>query len=341
MDNNELMSKIQAIADETVKKNNYFRTAELNLIHVEDKEDGSKVVYCLGSDMPHLIFRIFHVDAQGNVSEEKEVTENARLTAHFNRDIKPTLTLVPPAIEETGEYEILVENRLENHGVELKLRSSVGRDITLIEVYRYYDFRTKIFFVACSALSFPAQYIFAVTQDSKHVRLLISRNEEIRKRVDMMNELLLNKLLPSYRTIADAAKLLTGEAKAHVSLNDKDGKKVQFTCQFVYDDPDTQTRYAFFQCDEKGRNGVIMIQDIFDENKLSLSAGWTEEQRAAAERIRDLMKTNQEEFRKNITTFFADDLDFRYKAFKDGKIKSKDPTNVAKEVFGDNSSENK
>lgn len=329
MDNNELMSKIQKLADETVAQNHFVRTAELTLVYVEDKADGGKDVYCLGSDMPNLIFRIFHVDAQGNIAEEKDIKENARLTSHFNKDIKPTLKLVPPAIEETGEYEIVLENRLENNGVEVKLRSSVGRDITMIEIYRYFDFRSKIFFVTCIGLSFPGQYLFSVTPDSKHLRLVINHSQEIRSRVDMMNELLVNRLLPSYRTVADAAKVLTGEAKAHVTLNDREGKKVEFTCQFVYDDPETQTRFAFFQRNDDTKQGVILTQDIFDNNKLTLSNGWTEEQRKAAERIRELMKKDPTEFQKNVTSFFADDLDFRYKAFKDGKLKANVPAPAA------------
>ncbi len=320
MDNNELMSKIQKVADESVAEHHFIRPAELTLIHIEDKEDGGKDVYCLGSDMPHLVFRIFHVDKDGNVNEERDIKETARLTAHYNREVKPTLKLVPPAVEENGEYEIVLESRLENGGVEVKLRSSVGRDVTMIEVYRYFDFRSKIFFVTCIGLSFPGQYLFSVTPDSKHLRLVVNNSEDLRKRVDMMGELLANRLLPSYRTIADAAKVLSGDAKARVTLNDKDGKKVEFTCQFVYDDPETQTRFAFFRRDDDEKQGVIMTQDIFNNNRLTLSNGWTEEQKAAAERIRELMKTNAAEFQKNVTSFFADDLDFRYKAFKDGKL---------------------
>ena len=321
MDNNELLKKIQAYANEQVKKIHFQREAELTLVYSEELEDKTFNAYCIGTDMPNLIFRIFHVDAQGNIAEEKDIKENARLTSHFNKDIKPTLKLVPPAIEETGEYEIVLENRLENNGVEVKLRSSVGRDITMIEIYRYFDFRSKIFFVSCIGLSFPGQYLFSVTPDSKHLRLVINHTQEIRSRVEMINELLMNRLLPSYRTIADAAKVLTGEAKAHVTLNDKDGNKVEFTCQFVYDDPETQTRFAFFQRNDDTKQGVIMTQDILDNNKLTLAPGWTEEQRKASERIRELMKNNPDEFHKNVTNFFADDLDFRYKAFKDGKLK--------------------
>ncbi len=332
MDNNELMARIQALADKTVAENHFVRTAELTLIHIEDESDGGKTVYCLGSDMPHLIFRIFHVDAEGQITEERNIKETARLTSHFNRDIKPTMSLVPPAIEESGEYEIVLENRLENNGVEVKLRSSVGRDVTMIEVYRYYDFRSKVFFVSCIGLSFPGQYLFSVTPDSKHLRLVINHTQEIRSRIDMINELLMNRLLPSYRTIADAARVLTGDAKAHVSLNDKDGNKVEFTCQFVYDDPETQTRYAFFQRNDDAKQGVILTQDIFENNKLTLSNAWTEEQRQAAERIRELMKNNPEEFRKNVTSFFADDLDFRYKAFKDGKLKPSAPAPTAEQT---------
>ena len=109
MDNNELMSKIQKVADESVAEHHFIRPAELTLIHIEDKEDGGKDVYCLGSDMPHLVFRIFHVDKDGNINEERDIKETARLTAHYNREVKPTLKLVPPAVEENGEYETEVE----------------------------------------------------------------------------------------------------------------------------------------------------------------------------------------------------------------------------------------
>ena len=44
MDNNELMSKIQKVADESVAEHHFIRPAELTLIHIEDKEDGGKDV---------------------------------------------------------------------------------------------------------------------------------------------------------------------------------------------------------------------------------------------------------------------------------------------------------
>ena len=322
MDNNELLKKIQTYANEQVKKIHFQREAELTLVYSEELEDKTFNAYCIGTDMPNLIFRVFHVDAEGNVLDEKSVQEAANLTAHFNRDIKPTMKLVPPAIEESYEYQIIVENRSEDKPVEIKLRSSTGRDITMYEIYRYFDYKSKIFFVNLAGLSFPAQYLFTVTPDSKSLRLLISRDENIRSRVSMMSELLANRLLPSYRTVDDAAKVLSGKAKAHVTLNDKEGNKVQFTCQFVYDDDETQTRFAFFVADDDAKKGVCMVQDIFDNNKLTLANNWTEDQKKAFERIQTEMKDKPEEFRKNVTSFFADNLDFRYKAFKDGKLKA-------------------
>ena len=48
----------------------------------------------------------------------------------------------------------------------------------------------------------------------------------------------------------------------------------------------------------------------------------TQEQRDAIERIKALMKDKPEEFNKHACSFFADNLDFRYKAFKEGKLKA-------------------
>ena len=322
MENTEILKKIQAYANEEVKKVSIQREAELSFVYSEELEDKTLNVFCLGADMPNLIYRVFHVDSEGNVLEERNMQDAAKLTAHFNRDIKPTLKLVPPAIEETFEYQILVENRSEGRPVEIKLRSSVGRDITMYEIYRYFDYKTKVFFVNLAGLSFPGQYLFSVTPDSKGLRLVISNNETIRSRVAMMNELLRNRLLPSYRSIDDAAKILSGKAKANVTLNDREGKQIRFTCQFVYDDEETQTRFAFFIADDDAKKGVCMVQDILDNNKLTLPNQWTEEQKKAFDRIQVVMKEKQEEFRKNVTSFFADNLDFRYKAFQDGRLKA-------------------
>ncbi len=323
MDNKELLSKIQALADERAKS--CVRTAELTLIHTEERGDGSTVCYCLGSDMPVLIYRIFYLDAEGNVSEENNVQTAAQLSSHFNRDIRPTLELIPPALTDTPEYEILVETRLENNGVEVKLRSSSGRSVTMIEIYRYFDFKSKVFFVSCIGLSFPGQYLFSVTPDSKHLRLILNPDENIQSRTRMLNELLAARLLPSYRTIADAANVLNGNVKANVTLTDQNGQKIEFHCNFCYDDDETQTRYAFFEkngerAEGEQPQGIIMVQDIFNNNSLSLINNWTDEQKAAVQRIQEQARTNPEEFNKHCCSFFADDLDFRYNRFKDGTL---------------------
>jgi hypothetical protein len=319
MDNEELLKKIQAVCDESAKK--FIRPAKITIINVEDKPDGTKDVLCLGSDMPVLIYRLFNVDKDGNVTENGDIAKAVEATRNYNTVIKPTLKLVPPAVEEGPEYEIGVENRLDNGGVEIKLKSSIGRDVTMIEIYRYFDYVSKIFFVSCVGLSFGGQYLFSVTPDSKHIKLIVGRNEEIKKRIDMMTELLQNRLLPSYQTIAAAAQLLNGQVKAHISLDGNDGTKNEFDSTFCYDDPVVSTRYAFFADPKDQKKGVILICDIFDNNKLITSNSWTEEQKAEVDKFKALMKEKPEEFQKNCCSFFADSLDFRYAAFKAGKLK--------------------
>lgn len=318
MENKVIMQKIQALADEKAKR--YIRPAELTYIYDEEKEDGSSIYYCLGSDMPRLVFRIFYVTKDLEVTEEENIQKITELSVHYNRDIKHTLKLVPPSVEEVTDYLIEVENALDRGAVELKLRSSTGRDITLIEVYRYYDFRSRIFFVSCVTLSFNAQYLFTVTNDSKHVRLLLNPSKEILERINIITELLRNGLLPSYRTISDGVKALSQDNKVTINLRDNQGVTAPFNCTFVYDDDESQTRFAFFRKDKDDKTGVILTQDIFNNNKLSLPNLWTEEQKKACERVLDLMKNNRTEFAKHTTSFVTDDLDFRYKAFKDGKL---------------------
>ncbi len=325
MDNNELLGKIQAAANETAKR--YIRPVELTLIYVEERGDGSSICYCLGADMPLLIYRIFYVSAEGEVSEESNVQQAAQLSSHYNMEIRPNLELIPPALTDTPEYEIIVETRLENNGVEVKLKSSSGRDVTMVEIYRYFDFKSKVFFVSCIGLSFPGQYLFSVTPDSKHLRLILNPDENIQSRTRMLTELLQARLLPSYRTIADAANVLGGNVKANVTLTDPNGSKIDFHCNFCYDDDETQTRFAFFEksgerAEGEQPQGIIMVQDIFNNNSLSLINNWTEEQKAAVDRIREQSTSNPEEFNKHCCSFFADDLDFRYNAFKEGRLQS-------------------
>ncbi len=320
MTNEEILKKIQAAADENSKK--YVRSTKLTLIHTETLADGTIEAYCLGDDMPLLIYRIFNIAYDtGAVTEITDLQTAADKTRHYNVDVKPTLKLVPPEIEENLEYEIVVENPLPNHGVEVKLKSSIGRDVTMIEVYRYFDYVSRIFFVSCIGLSFGGQYLFSVTPDSKKLKLIVGNNADLRKRVDMMTELLQAHLLPSYKTISAAAQLLNGQVKAQIDLDDGKGNKTKFESTFVYDDAETETRYAFFANAADQKQGIILVQDIFDNNRLVMSNAWRDDQKAAVERFKADMKNNPDEFNKHCTSFFADDLDFRYKAFKDGKLK--------------------
>jgi hypothetical protein len=323
MENEELLKKIQAVADETAK--NYVKPAKCVLIHQEVLENGVTEALVLSSDMPLLVYRVFELDAEGNVTENKDIKHAIERTRHYNEVIKPTLKLVPPEIEEQNEYEIIVENKLDTGGVEVKLRSTVGRDVTMIEIYRYFDYVSRIFFVSCVSTSFGGQYLFSVTPDSKHFRMILGNQPEVRARVDMMTELLQARLLPSYQTVDAASKLLNGEVKAHIELNAQDGSKVGFDNTFCYDDPETQCRYSFFVQTADNKQGIILVQDVLDNNKLILPQNWSEEQKAAAERIKDQMTTNREEFQKHVVNFFADDLDFRYNAFKAGKLKPTAP----------------
>lgn len=321
MTDEELLNKIQNVADEASK--NYIRPALLTLIYRDKKDDGSEVALVLGSDMPLMIYRCFDVTADGQITEITDIQKAVEYSRKYNTEVKPALKLVPPATEETPEYEIMLENKLEDRpgAIEVKLKSSNGRDLTMIEIYRYFDYVSKVFFVSCISTSFGGQYLFSVTPDSKHIKLVLGNNEEIRTRVNMIEELLRARLLPSYQTIEAASQLLSGKVKANVKLNNNEGKSEEFESTFCYDDPETQTRFGFFAKKEDPKQGIIMVVDIFNNNQLILSNNWTEEQKTAIEKIRAMMKDNQEEFQKHAVSFFADDLDFRYNAFKAGKLK--------------------
>lgn len=322
MTETELMKRIQELADKVSENFPAKRKAKLELIYSERQEDGSTDHYCVGSDMPLLIYRIFNEKEDGTIVEITDVQSIVEKSRHYNDEVVKELGIekAPLITGEKNEYEILVENLMDNNGVEIKLKSSVGRDITMIEIFRYFDYVTKIYFVSCVAPSFGAQYLFSVTTDSKHLKLIIGNNQEIKARIDMINELLRNKLLPSHKTIEAGAKLLTDKnVHAHIKLNDQDGKTLEFDSTFCYDDPETQSRYAFFAKAGDPKNGVILIQDVFTQ-KLILSNEWSEEQKAAVDRIKALMKDNPDEFNKHTTSFFSDDLDFRYNAFKNGTL---------------------
>jgi len=321
MTEEEMLSKIQAAADKTAQNFAFKRTAKLDLIYSETRADGVIECYCLGSDMPLLVYRIFEIDAEGNVTEKSDVQNASEKTRHYNQDVRPGLKLIPPAVTESNEYEILVENKLEtNNAVEVKLKSSIGRDITMIEIYRYFDYVSKVYFVSCVSVSFGGQYLFSVAPDNKHLRLIVGNNPELRARIDMITELLQARLLPSYQTIAAGAQLLSDKnVKAHVTLNGQNGEKINYDSTFCYDDPETQTRFAFFAKSGNEKEGIILVQDIFTQ-KLTMSNTWTEEQKAAVDKFKALMKENPEEFNKHTCSFFTDDLDFRYAAYKAGKL---------------------
>lgn len=323
MEDKEALVQIQAVADANAK--NFIRPAKMEIIYQKALEDGTTDYYVLGSDMPLLVFRIFNLGLDGKFKEDGDVRKAIEKTAEFNKSIKPSLKLVPPSIEEGTEYEVLVENHLENGGVEVKLRSSIGRSVTMVEIYRYFDYVTKIFFVSCIGTSFGGQYLFSVTPDSKHIRLILGNNQEIHNRINMINELLQARLLPSYQTISAAGQLLGGKVKAHIQLKNKDGQVDEFDSTFCYDDPVDQTRYAFFANSKDPKQGIILVDDLFDNNKLLLSPSWTPEQTKEVGNVQKMMREKPEEFQKHVVSFFADDLDFRYAAYKSGKLKAAVP----------------
>jgi len=323
MTDEQALAKIQALANEEAK--NFIRPAQMQIIYSESQADGTTDYYVLGSDMPNLVYRIFVLGKDDNFHENGDIRNAVEKTRHFNQDIKPSLKLVPPAIEEGNDYEILVENPMEGGGVEVKLKSTTGRNLTMIEVYRYFDYVSKIFFVSCVGTSFGGSYLFSVTPDSKHLRLILGRDEALKARVDMINELLQARLLPSYKTVKAASELLSGNVKAHIQLKNNEGETQDFDSTFCYDDPETQTRYAFFANSKDAKQGIILVDDVLNNNRLYLSDQWTEQQKAAVDRFKKLMTTDQAEFQKHVVSFFADDLDFRYAAYKSGKIKAEAP----------------
>lgn len=190
----------------------------------------------------------------------------------------------------------------------------------MIETYRYFDYVSRIFFVSCVAVSFGGQYLFSVSPDGKHVRLIVGNDENIRKRVDMITELLQNHVLPSYQTIDAGNKALTSQdVRGKVSFPQNDGTTAVYLSQFCYDDLESGNLFAFFIKENDEKNGLMFIQDIVT-GRLTLSQAWTEEQKAAADRVQKLMAENKEEFGKHVHSFFADSLDLRYAAFKAGKL---------------------
>ena len=333
MDEKEALKKIQSYVDEKAKK--FVRTALIKIVHSE-KKDNKDRFYCLGDDQPNLVFRVFDIDDNGTVNEVESIEETIECTRHFRTDILPTLDLVLPAVQENDTFDLVLENPIDNGGVEIKLKSSVGREITMLEIYRYFDYVSKIFFVSCISLSYGGQYLFSVVPGGKQVRLLLTDDKLIRSRVDMITELLQNRALPSYRTIEEGNGLLEGQVKAQITLTDDKNVPTKYQCNFCYDDPQTQSRFAFFaklndkgEEDTENRGGVILIADIFNNNNLIVADKWSEEQKNNLEVIREKMRNNDPEVQNHIVSYFADDLDFRFKAFKDGTLFKKDENSSA------------
>lgn len=319
MNDNKLIERIQKVADENAKK--YIRPAVLDLIYSEEQKDGSTDHYVLGSDMPHLIYRIFNESKNGEIQEVTDFKVITQKSTHYENDIKGGLKLVPPSVVETGDYQIVVENQLENGAIEIKLRSSSNRNITMIESYRYFDYVSRIFFVGCVSTSFGGLYVFSLIGEGKQLRIVNGSDPVVKPRLEMINELFQNRLLPSFLTIDAANKLLLdNKNKARVKLTDDKGKEVEFECNFCYDDYESKNRFAFLARVENPAEGIIMLCDIFDNNKLILSNAWTDKQRAAAEKVQKLLTEKRDEFNKHTCPFFVDNLDFRYEKFKKGEL---------------------
>ena len=173
MTQEEMLKKIQGIVDEKAQKFPFKKSAKMEIVYVDNQEDGSAEVLALGSDMPKLIYRVFEFNAEGEVKEEEDIQKIVERTKNYNETIKPSLKLVPPFVEETDTYDVVIENVLPDNAVELKLKSSTGRDITMIETYRYFDYVSSIFFVSCVALSFGGQYLFAAVENGTKLKLIM------------------------------------------------------------------------------------------------------------------------------------------------------------------------
>lgn len=320
MNDEEMLKKIQALVDEKAMKFPFKKSAKMELVHVENREDGTSEVLALGSDMPKLIYRVFEFDKDGNVSEVEPIEKIVERTKNYNEVIKPTLKLVPPFVEESDTYDVVIENILQDNAVEVKLRSSTGRDITMIETYRYFDYVSSIFFVSCVALSFGGQYLFAAIDNGTKLKLIVGNNTDIRSRVEKITELLSNRVLPSYKTIDAGNKALTSsDVRGKVTINKDDGTAVNFLSNFCYDDLESGNMFAFFVEENNNKNGLMFIQDI-PTGRLTLAPSWTEDQKKAAERVQKLMADNRDEFLKHVHSFFADSLDLRYAALKNGTL---------------------
>ena len=91
MTEEELMKKIQELADARAEKFVFKKTARMEHIYTEELPEGEKDVFVLGSDMPKLIYRIFHVSAAGEISEIEDVkvlAEEQTLQCRYQTDLK-------------------------------------------------------------------------------------------------------------------------------------------------------------------------------------------------------------------------------------------------------------
>lgn len=316
----QMLKAIQEIVDKKAEKFPFKKSAKMDIVYVDRKEDGTAEVLAIGSDMPKLIYRVFEFDANGVVSEEESIQKIVERTKNYNENVKPGLKLVPPFVEETDTYDVVIENVLPENAVELKMKSSTGRDITMIETYRYFDYVSSIFFISCVALSFGGQYLFAAVDNGRKLKIIVGNNQDIRARVDMITELFANRALPSYRTIDAGNKALTNtDVRGKVTINKDDGSTVNFLSNFTYDDLESGNMFAFFVREDDPKNGLMFIQDIVT-GRLTLAPSWTDEQKKAAEKVQKLLAENKEEFSKHVHSFFADSLDLRYAALKSGKL---------------------
>lgn len=331
MDKTEFLNKAQALVDETSKTN--FSSTALTAIYQEDKEDGTAVLYCLAADTPNPFYRIFLADKEGNVTEVKEAKEASTYIDHYALEIRPNQLFkdVSPFTYETNEYELVLENRLDNAPTELKLRSSVGRDITMREIYNYYDVNRKIFLVSAVTLSNGINFLFTVTPDSRHLRLVLRMTDQIRQTADMIRELWSNRVpLPRYNTIEATTRAL--RTPATLRGNDASGNAHTYVSEYRYDDPVSRLKFGFFREASNTQRELVVIVDNYGPQVRTITPqNWTDEQRSVFDRVRRLRSENQAEFNKNVVPYNTDNLDFRYADFKAGVLTGT-PVNTTEET---------
>lgn len=321
MENSEFLKKAQDLADETSKK--HFGPAALTFVYREDKEDGTSVMYCLASDTPNPFYRVFLADKEGAVSEVTAPQEVSKYIDRYGMEIRPNQLFkdVLPFTYESTEYEIVLENRLENAPTELKLRSSAGRDITMRESYNFYDANRRIFLVSAVTLSNGINFLFTVTPDSRHLRLVLRMSDPIKQITDMISELWSNRVpLPRYVTIEATADAL--RRPATLRANDASGRTVTLVSAFRYDDEPTHIKFGFFrEANNAQREVAVVVDNYGPQPRVIFPAQWTDEQKSAFDRIRKLRVDNLTEFNKSVKPYNTDNLDFRYADYKAGIIK--------------------